>query len=215
LYSSPAVANGVVYVGSDDGTLYAFDAAGGTNCGGAPKICFPLWSATTGGPVFSSPAVGPDSGRNRVRRRRQPQVYGQDLHAAVERPKRKWRNGLTRGRQRAVYIASSDSKAYAFGLEKLPPTTSVVRPSNGATLSGTAALVASASDDVSVSKVEFHLTGGSYNDLLIGTAVAYFGWDYNWNTTSVPNGTYTLNSVAYDPAENVGRSTNVTVNLAN
>ena len=31
VFSSPAVANGVVYVGSGDGNLYTFDLAGGTN----------------------------------------------------------------------------------------------------------------------------------------------------------------------------------------
>ena len=56
-FSSPAVANGVAYVGSDDGKLYAFDAAGVTNCSGAPRTCSPLWTATTGKPVQSSPAV--------------------------------------------------------------------------------------------------------------------------------------------------------------
>ena len=45
--SSPAVANGVVYVGSDDGNLYALDASTGAL----------LWSYTTGDIVFSSPAV--------------------------------------------------------------------------------------------------------------------------------------------------------------
>lgn len=45
--SSPAVANGVVYVGSDDHKLYAFQAASGQ----------PLWSASTNGPIYSSPAV--------------------------------------------------------------------------------------------------------------------------------------------------------------
>jgi outer membrane protein assembly factor BamB len=55
--SSPAVANGVVYVGSDDGKLYAFDAAGATNCAGSPKTCAPLWTATTGEAVSLSPAV--------------------------------------------------------------------------------------------------------------------------------------------------------------
>lgn len=45
--SSPAVGNGVVYVGSDDGKVYAMDAATGAV----------LWTATTGGEVFSSPAV--------------------------------------------------------------------------------------------------------------------------------------------------------------
>ncbi len=54
--SSPTVAAGTVYVGSDDGRLYAFDAAG---CAGAPGTgCSPLWRGVTGGPVSSSPVVG-------------------------------------------------------------------------------------------------------------------------------------------------------------
>ena len=57
--SSPAVANGVVYVTVDDGHLYAYDAAGETNCSGTPGSCSPLWSAPTGtiGGQYSSPAV--------------------------------------------------------------------------------------------------------------------------------------------------------------
>ena len=52
LSSSPAVANGVVYVGSKDDFLYAFPAGG---CGAA--TCAPLWRGTTGGDVDSTPAV--------------------------------------------------------------------------------------------------------------------------------------------------------------
>jgi outer membrane protein assembly factor BamB len=55
--SSPAVANGVVYVGSNDHKLYAFDAAGSTNCSGSPTTCSPLWAGVTDGAVQSSPAV--------------------------------------------------------------------------------------------------------------------------------------------------------------
>jgi len=55
--SSPAVANGVVYVGADDDKLYAFSAAGTTNCSGTPKTCQPLWTGATGGYIISSPAV--------------------------------------------------------------------------------------------------------------------------------------------------------------
>ena len=61
--ASPAVANGVVYIASNDsgphdsdGKLWAFDAAGKINCSGTPKSCTPLWSATIG-PSFSSPTV--------------------------------------------------------------------------------------------------------------------------------------------------------------
>jgi outer membrane protein assembly factor BamB len=57
VYSSPAVANGVVYVGSTQGNLYAFSAAGTTGCSGTPKTCQPLWTGTTGSIAYSSPAV--------------------------------------------------------------------------------------------------------------------------------------------------------------
>ena len=56
-YTSPAVSNGVVYVGSTDGLLYAFSAAGTTNCSGTPLTCSPLWTANTGGSIGSSPVV--------------------------------------------------------------------------------------------------------------------------------------------------------------
>ena len=57
LSSSPAVSGGVVFVGSSDGRLEAFDAAGTTNCSGTPKVCTPLWTATLGGSIVGSPTV--------------------------------------------------------------------------------------------------------------------------------------------------------------
>jgi outer membrane protein assembly factor BamB len=45
--SSPALVNGVVYVGSFDGNLYAFKASTGVQ----------IWKAATGSAIFSSPAV--------------------------------------------------------------------------------------------------------------------------------------------------------------
>jgi hypothetical protein len=58
--STPAVANGVVYVSANatstsSGGLYAFDANGVTNCSGTPKVCQPLWTASSG--EESSPVV--------------------------------------------------------------------------------------------------------------------------------------------------------------
>src|SRR5215471_18760006 len=53
IFSSPVVAGGVVFIGSLDGRLYAFSAAG---CRRSP--CQPLWASTSlGDRVFSSPAV--------------------------------------------------------------------------------------------------------------------------------------------------------------
>jgi outer membrane protein assembly factor BamB len=57
--SSTAVASGVVYVGGSDSKLYAFSAAGTTNCSGTSpnKTCLPLWTGTSSGPLQASPAV--------------------------------------------------------------------------------------------------------------------------------------------------------------
>jgi hypothetical protein len=77
------------------------------------------------------------------------------------------------------------------------PTTTVLIPSNGATLSGTAAtLDASASNATSV---DFLLFGGTYgySGHLVGTAApTIYGWLDSWNTTTVPNGSYVLLSLA-------------------
>ena len=80
-----------------------------------------------------------------------------------------------------------------------PPTTSVLIPASGATLSGTSAtLDASASNATSV---EFWILGGSYgySGKMIGTATSSsYGWLYSWNTTTVPNGSYALLSEAFN-----------------
>jgi outer membrane protein assembly factor BamB len=70
--ASPAVANGVVYVGEVSGgnILWAFKATPGTNCSGTPpnRTCTPMWSAANGGAL--APAVangvvyGGDGGQN-------------------------------------------------------------------------------------------------------------------------------------------------------
>src|SRR6478609_6830602 len=54
--SSPAVVNGVVYVGAGDGRVYAYDAVG-QGCSGYPTTCQPRWTGVTGGRIGGSPAV--------------------------------------------------------------------------------------------------------------------------------------------------------------
>ena len=64
MISSPAVANGLVFIGSgglSDHRVYAFDATGTTGCSGVPKTCVPMWIGDTPGGVRSSPAVAGDS----------------------------------------------------------------------------------------------------------------------------------------------------------
>ena len=61
--STPAVAGGTVFItnasspATGAGILYAFDAAGSTNCSGTPKVCSPLWTTSTGSTVAGSPAI--------------------------------------------------------------------------------------------------------------------------------------------------------------
>jgi hypothetical protein len=80
----------------------------------------------------------------------------------------------------------------------LIPTTAVLLPSNGATLSGSTTLDASASNATSV---EFRLFGGSYGysgPVLCTATPTQYGWLCSWNTTTVPNGSYALLSEAFN-----------------
>ena len=55
--SSPALADKILYVATDDHKLRAFDATGASNCAGTPKVCTPRWTTDVGGVIHSSPAV--------------------------------------------------------------------------------------------------------------------------------------------------------------
>jgi hypothetical protein len=172
--SSPTIANGVVYVGTEDAGLDAFDAAGVENCSGTPATCTPLWSGQTAGAVRSSPTVA---------------------------------NGF-------VYALSNDLQAFVDDTQA--PVTTVLAPKSGSTLSGPVTLLESATDNVRVSSVEFHIVGGSFDDERIGIATpSGHGGSFGWDTTSVPNGQYTLTSVAIDEVGNVGRSAGVTITVQN
>jgi PQQ-like domain len=66
--STAAYAAGTVYVTGSNGRLFALDAAGTTNCAGAPTVCSPLWRSSPGlrgvdpavadGRVYASDASG-------------------------------------------------------------------------------------------------------------------------------------------------------------
>lgn len=103
--SSPAVANGKVYVGSDDHKLYCFDASTGEQ----------MWSFSTGDSVISSPAVaddlvyvGSDDGK----------VYclnalnGDEIWNYTTGDPVKSSPAVADGK---VYVGSNDGKVYCFG----------------------------------------------------------------------------------------------------
>jgi hypothetical protein len=98
------------------------------------------------------------------------------------------------------------------------PDTYVAAPANNATVSGTSVgLDAPASDSASsVTQVKFELSGGSLNDDVIATgSPSLVGYLAAWNSTTVPDGTYTLQSVASDAAGNVKTSNGVTMTVNN
>jgi len=90
-----------------------------------------------------------------------------------------------------------------------PPTTSITSPANGATVSGTITVTASASDNVGVVKVEFYI------DSVLKSTSTTSPYTFSWNTTTVANGSHTIFSKAYDAANNVGTSATVTVTVSN
>jgi hypothetical protein len=97
---------------------------------------------------------------------------------------------------------------------KLPPITRVLRPGNGDHLVGHQYLAASAFAAVGLRKVEFSISGDGRTVNARATPFPY-GWLGVWNTKSVPNGMYTVHSVAYGKNGLVTVSPGVAVEVRN
>ncbi len=78
-----------------------------------------------------------------------------------------------------------------------PPTVSVTAPANGATVSGTVSVTATAADNVAVASVQFQLDGAN-----VGTLDTTSPYAYSWNTTTATNGSHTLRAIAKDTSNN-------------
>jgi hypothetical protein len=90
---------------------------------------------------------------------------------------------------------STTSAPITITVNNPPPSTFVSVPSNGSTQSGTTAVL-DAGASAEVTGVSYELNGGTLTNQVIATGTAtLYGWLAVWNTTSVPNGTYTLQSV--------------------
>jgi hypothetical protein len=95
------------------------------------------------------------------------------------------------------------------GGDTTAPTVSVTAPTNGATVSGTTTISASASDNVGVSSVEFYIDSALVNT---DTSSPY---SYSWSTTSYSNGAHSIYAKAKDAANNVGTSSTISVTVSN
>jgi hypothetical protein len=87
------------------------------------------------------------------------------------------------------------------------PTASITSPTSGQIVSGTATVQASATDNIGVTKVELYADGA-----LVGTKTAA-PYSFSWNTDPLTEASHTLQAKAYDAANNVGNSANVTVTV--
>src|SRR5512133_1749848 len=116
---------------------------------------------------------------------------------------------MTKAYDAAGNVGQSSTVAVNVVNDTTVPVVSLTAPANSSTVSGTVAITASASDNVGVSKVEHYING------VLSFSGNIAPYTYNWNTTSVANGSYTLTVKAYDNAGNVGQSGNTTVTVNN
>ena len=102
------------------------------------------------------------------------------------------------------------------GGDTQPPVVSLTAPANGATVSATVPVSATATDNVAVAKVEFYR-----GTTLIGTDTSASSgnvYSVNWNTTQSPNGSHIITAKAYDtatPTPNTATSQPRTVTVNN
>jgi len=89
-----------------------------------------------------------------------------------------------------------------------PPTVSMTAPANGATVTGTTTVSATASDNVSVAGVQFLLDGAN-----LGTEVTTAPYTVQWNASAATPGPHTLAAIARDPSGNKATSTTISVTV--
>jgi len=117
----------------------------------------------------------------------------------------------------AAYDAAGNVSAQSVGVtvttqalaDTTAPVTSISSPLAGATVNGTVGVSVSASDNVAVTKVELYVDGALSGTM---TTSPYL---FSWDTTTLANGSHTLQTKAYDAAGNVGTSAAIGVNVSN
>ncbi|HVE85548.1 MAG TPA: Ig-like domain-containing protein, partial [Myxococcales bacterium] len=93
--------------------------------------------------------------------------------------------------------------------DTIPPTTSITAPASGAAVSGNVTITASASDNVGVTNVLFFVDG-----VQVGSD-STSPYSITWSSTTVGNGSHSINSQAFDAAGNSGTSAFVGVTVSN
>lgn len=93
--------------------------------------------------------------------------------------------------------------------ETIPPSVSLTSPANNSSVTGMVSVTADASDNVSVSKVEFLVDG------VLNAVVNTPPYCYVWNTYVVGNGSHTVSAKAFDAGGNASDLSMATVTVSN
>lgn len=96
---------------------------------------------------------------------------------------------------------TGDGGNCATSVDQTPPTVNVTAPTAGQTVTGTVNVVADASDNSSVSKVDFYINGVKV------TTDTQAPYEYSWNTANTRNGNALVMARAYDPWGNTSSAT--------
>jgi len=102
---------------------------------------------------------------------------------------------------------SNEAMAIVFA-DTTPPSVTITMPADQASLSGSTTIAALASDDATVTGVQFQLDGAA-----LGAERVMPPYSISWNTATTSNGPHTISAVARDAAGNRSTSTvSVSVN---
>src|SRR5439155_14720 len=89
-----------------------------------------------------------------------------------------------------------------------PPAVSITAPANGATVSGSVTVTASASDNVGVTAVTISVDGTT---LCVDNTASY---SCSWDTTTTTNASHTISATATDAAGNTGTAPVINVSVS-
>jgi len=179
------------------------------------SITSPTNGATVSGTVNMAATASDNVGVNKVRFWVDNNYFSFDTTAPYSKTwdTTTWANGAHTVKVEAVDDAGNSSGIQTVSVtvnnvDNTPPTVSITAPSNGATVSGTVNMTATASDNVGVNKVRFWVDNWYFS---FDTTAPY---SKTWDTTTWANGAHTVKVEALDDAGNSSgiQTVSVTVN---
>ncbi|HSX04546.1 MAG TPA: Ig-like domain-containing protein [Rhabdochlamydiaceae bacterium] len=92
--------------------------------------------------------------------------------------------------------------------DKTPPTVAITSPTSGSTVANTVQVIANATDNIGISKVEF------YVDSVLKFTDTSSPYMFSLDTTGLTNGNHNVAAIAYDPSNNSSTSA-IVLNVQN